>query len=41
MSGWVPHKGRKAYEGTLTKGGLTVTACECGDAYSAVNGNYP
>ncbi len=41
MSGWIPHRGIRAYEGTLTKGGLTVTACECGDAYTAVNGNYP
>lgn len=41
MSGWIPHRGIRAYEGTLTKGGLTVTACECGDVYTAVNGNYP
>ncbi|KAA0284444.1 MAG: LysM peptidoglycan-binding domain-containing protein [Chloroflexi bacterium] len=41
MSGWIPHRGIRAYEGTLTKGGLTVTACECGDAYTAVNGDYP
>ncbi|GJQ36425.1 MAG: hypothetical protein JETCAE01_24350 [Anaerolineaceae bacterium] len=41
MSGWIPHRGIRAYEGTLTKGGLTVTACECGDVYTAVNGDYP
>lgn len=41
LSGWIPHNGIRAYEGTLTKGGLTVTACECGDAYTAVSANYP
>lgn len=41
LSGWVPRNGRAAYQGTLTKGGLTVTACECGDAYTSINANYP
>jgi len=41
LSGWVPHNGSRVYQGTLTKGGLTVTACECGDAYTAINANYP
>lgn len=41
LSGWVPHNGSTAYQGTLTKGGLIVTACECGDAYTAINANYP
>lgn len=41
LSGWTPHAGSNAYQGTLTKGGLTVTACDCGDAYTAINGNYP
>ncbi|GAB4496754.1 MAG: hypothetical protein OHK003_02960 [Anaerolineales bacterium] len=41
LSGWAAHNGRNAYQGTLTKGGLTVTACECGDAYTAINANYP
>lgn len=41
LSGWIPHNGSSAYQGTLTKGGLTVTACECGDAYTAINANYP
>lgn len=41
MSGWIPRRGLEAYEGTLTKGGLTVIACECGDAYTAVSGSYP
>lgn len=41
LSGWVPHNGSAAYQGTLTKGGLIVTACECGDAYTSINANYP
>lgn len=41
ISGWVPHNGTEAYQGTLTKGGLTVTACVCGDAYTAISANYP
>jgi hypothetical protein len=41
MSGWIPRNGTKAYEGTLTKGGLTVIACECGDAYTSISGSYP
>jgi len=36
MDGWVAHNGARAYEGTLTKGGLKVTACECSDIYSTV-----
>lgn len=41
LSGWVARRGLDAYQGTLTKGGLTVIACECGDAYTAISGNYP
>jgi len=41
MSGWVTHNGNREYLGTLTKGGATVTACECGDAYTAISGSYP
>ncbi len=36
LEGWVAHNGRRAYEGTLTKGSLTVEACECSDAYSQI-----
>lgn len=36
MEGWIPHNGRRAYEGTLTKGSLTVEACECSDLYSQI-----
>jgi LysM repeat protein len=41
MSGWVPHNGIKEYLGTLTKGGASATACECGDLYTSVSGAYP
>jgi murein DD-endopeptidase MepM/ murein hydrolase activator NlpD len=41
LSGWAAHAGSSAYQGTLTKGGLTVIACECGDAYTAISSNYP
>jgi len=41
MSGWVTHNGNREYLGTLTKGGATVIACECGDAYTAISGSYP
>ena len=38
MNGWVVHNGSREYLGTLTKGGATVTACECGDAYTSIGG---
>ena len=41
LSGWIPHNGGQVYKGTLSKGGLIVTACECGDAYTAISGSYP
>lgn len=41
LSGWTPRKGLNAYQGTLSKGGLIVIACECGDAYTAISGSYP
>lgn len=41
MSGWITHNGEKEYLGTLTKGSLTVTACDCGDIDSAVRGSTP
>lgn len=40
MEGWVAHNGPVAYAGTLTKGSLTVKACECADAYSAITSEY-
>lgn len=36
MDGWLPHNGTSPYLGTLTKGNLVVTACDCSDQYSLV-----
>ena len=36
LDGWTAHNGSEAYLGTLTKGGLTITACECSDRYSQI-----
>jgi len=41
MSGWTTHNGFREYLGTLTKNGATSTACECGDLYTSISGNYP
>lgn len=36
LEGWIAHNGSQAYQGTLTRGGHTVTACECSDADSFI-----
>jgi LasA protease len=36
MEGWLAHNGAEPYLGTLTKGELTVKACECSDLYSTI-----
>ena len=36
LEGWVAHDGGQAYDGTLTRGPLTIIACECSDAASQV-----
>lgn len=36
LDGWIVHEGDAPYLGTLTRNGLTVTACTCSDLYSAV-----
>ena len=36
FEGWTVHAGLVPYKGTLTRGSLVVTACECGDLYSLV-----
>lgn len=41
MSGWQVHKGTREYLGTLTRQNSVATACECGDLYTSVSGNYP
>jgi len=39
LEGWVAHDGGSAYDGTLTRGPLTIIACECSDAASQVVSN--
>lgn len=36
LSGWVPASSGEAYEGTLTRAGITKTACECWDTINAI-----
>ena len=36
LEGWVAHNGREAYLGTLTRGALTINACDCSDAPSQI-----
>jgi murein DD-endopeptidase MepM/ murein hydrolase activator NlpD len=36
LQGWIVHNGSQAYEGTLTRGGLTVIACSCSDTASQI-----
>jgi len=39
MEGWLARNGPYVYAGTLVKGSLTVTACECSDLYSRIRSN--
>jgi len=42
LGGWTVHNGSVPYKGTLTRGSLIVTACECGDLYTQVRADpYP
>jgi hypothetical protein len=36
LEGWIVHQGRAAYQGTLTRNGITVTGCVCSDLYSQI-----
>lgn len=36
LDGWVAHNGSEPYLGTLAKGGLIVTACDCSNAGSRI-----
>ncbi len=36
LEGWIAHNGSQAYEGTLTRGALTIRACDCSDIQSQV-----
>ena len=41
LEGWITHNGPVAYQGTLTRGGVTVTACQCSDAASSIRSDSP
>jgi LasA protease len=41
LSGWVAHGGVQEYDGTLTRGSQTVTACACTAAYTAITADSP
>ncbi len=36
LEGWIARNGSEAYKGTLTRGALTIIACECSDLTSQV-----
>lgn len=36
LSGWTTHAGRNPYEGSLTKGDETITACTCGSSETRI-----
>jgi LasA protease len=36
LEGWIAHNGPEVYQGTLTRGALIITACECSDFRSQV-----
>lgn len=36
LDGWIAHAGTAPYLGTLTRNGITVTACSCSDLYSEI-----
>jgi LasA protease len=36
LNGWIVHEADAPYLGTLTRNGISVTACTCSDLYSAV-----
>ena len=41
FEGWKANSGGDAYEGTLTRGPLTIRACDCSDAPSQVKSEIP
>ncbi len=41
LEGWVAHSDGQAYKGTLTRGALTVIACQCSDFETQVRSEIP
>ncbi|HEX8991267.1 MAG TPA: LysM peptidoglycan-binding domain-containing protein [Anaerolineales bacterium] len=40
FSGWIAHAGEQAYQGTLTRNGVTVQACACSDFNSQIRADF-
>ncbi len=40
LAGWIVHGGQAAYQGTLTRNGITVTECVCSDLYSQIRADF-
>ncbi len=40
LDGWIARNGPAVYQGTLVKGSLIVTACECGDLYTQISAGF-
>lgn len=36
LEGWIVHEGISAYQGTMTRNGLTVSACVCSDIHTQI-----
>jgi LasA protease len=41
LEGWIAHNGNQAYQGTLTRGTSTVTACTCSNADTFIESGKP
>lgn len=40
FEGWKVYNGKAAYQGTLKRNGITVTACACSDFFSQIRSDY-
>jgi hypothetical protein len=40
FEGWTVNNGKAAYQGTLTRNGVTVKACVCSDLYSQIRADF-
>jgi LasA protease len=40
LDGWIIHEGKAAYQGTMTRNGVTVTECVCSDFRSSIRSDY-
>ena len=40
LAGWIVHAGTEAYQGTLTRNGITVTECVCSDYASQIRSDF-